>query len=253
MSIEMLYKLNGRNSGEFKKFVDELKGIPRIAWYPSAGEDFSPLLLLNKYYSNLNPTIDVEPAPPDIFLFTDYFPLYSKDSIDKKFVYSSNGTEIILNLIEELPKIHFPLKGNSYDYYISDNGQVFFLEATVKSEILGEFKFPVIYAFTENQTFCSRILLKNKSIISHIIHHRYCSGCTPGGKTSSDWFMKYLERLKCEVYISLGFIDWRHIDNTKYQSYYNYKVKTPKMRAIRILKDNEWHGHGDVIWYLMNK
>ena len=55
MSKELLYNLNGNRTGEFKKFLDGINGEPRIAWYPSAGEDFRALIYLDPSYSKINP------------------------------------------------------------------------------------------------------------------------------------------------------------------------------------------------------
>ena len=47
MNRELLLNLNGNKTGQLKKFLDVFEGEPRIAWYPSAGEDFRPLLYLH--------------------------------------------------------------------------------------------------------------------------------------------------------------------------------------------------------------
>jgi hypothetical protein len=54
MSKELLYKINGNRTGEFKKFLDGINGEPRITWYPSAGEDFRALLYLDPSYSKID-------------------------------------------------------------------------------------------------------------------------------------------------------------------------------------------------------
>ena len=46
MSIELLKFLNGNNNGLLKAFIDKVGDNPNIAWYPSAGTDFKPLLYL---------------------------------------------------------------------------------------------------------------------------------------------------------------------------------------------------------------
>lgn len=74
MSRQLLYSLNGEKNGQFKRFLDSFVGVPRIAWYPSGGEDFRALLHLHPAYSQINRAKGEEPAPPDIFLYTDYFP-----------------------------------------------------------------------------------------------------------------------------------------------------------------------------------
>ena len=46
MSIEFLQSLNGHNRGALRNWLDRLDHEPRIAWYPSAGEDFRDLMYL---------------------------------------------------------------------------------------------------------------------------------------------------------------------------------------------------------------
>ncbi len=50
MSIDLLKHFNGNKVGEFKKLIDSFTEEPRIAWYPSAGQDFRALIYLNGNY-----------------------------------------------------------------------------------------------------------------------------------------------------------------------------------------------------------
>ncbi|MDR1654359.1 MAG: hypothetical protein LBR96_00065, partial [Treponema sp.] len=66
MSKELLYNLNGNAKGKFKEYLDGFAEKPRIAWYPSAGEDFRALLYLSPNFSeNLNK--EKLPESPDLF------------------------------------------------------------------------------------------------------------------------------------------------------------------------------------------
>jgi hypothetical protein len=47
MSRQLLEHLNGNKAGQLNNFLDNFEGEPRIAWYPSAGEDFRALLYLH--------------------------------------------------------------------------------------------------------------------------------------------------------------------------------------------------------------
>jgi len=97
MTRQLLTELNGNNNGAFKKFLDSFDGNPRIAWYPSAGEDFRPLLFLHPGYSKINPSDQEEPASPDLFLFTDYFPWNYSTFLDSIFIYDDHRTTLIPN------------------------------------------------------------------------------------------------------------------------------------------------------------
>ena len=96
MSRELLLNLNGNNKGEFQKFLDKVKGEPRIAWYPSAGEDFRALLYLDPSYSRINPASVLEPQSPDIFLFTDYYPWKYSRFLDDRTIYSDSRTTVFI-------------------------------------------------------------------------------------------------------------------------------------------------------------
>ena len=89
MNRELLLNLNGNKTGQLKKFLDVFEGEPRIAWYPSAGEDFRPLLYLHPKFSKINRAIGQEPQTPDLFIFTDYYPYESSKFLDSKTIYSS--------------------------------------------------------------------------------------------------------------------------------------------------------------------
>ena len=96
MSKQLLYHLNGPTSGRFKAYLDSLKDAPRIAWYPSAGTDFRALLYLHPDFARKEPAATPDPAPPDIFLFTDYFPWSSSKFLDGHLVHVDPRTTIRL-------------------------------------------------------------------------------------------------------------------------------------------------------------
>ncbi len=139
MSINLLKYLNGNNNGYFKRYIDRLKNDPLIAWYPSAGNDFHPLLYLSPAYSKYNPSKEnVEESFPDIFLFTDYYPWENFSS--STTIYQDKRTNITVNNIEELLSLNLPLDSKIvlfrdspkfFGYspeYSSANGKVIYLE-----------------------------------------------------------------------------------------------------------------------------
>ena len=185
MTRQFLYELNGNKNGEFKKFLDNFEGEPRIAWYPSAGEDFRSLLFLHPSYSKINPSIEIEPPAPDLFLFTDYFPWNNSRFLDSRFIYSDDRTMVIVESMEELPVLNLPLhkeivgfpKGLATD-------RIVFLKIKIDSVKLGIIYYPVLYAFAENEAFFCDKLMPCNATISHIIHVRYGGGCGGGGYSS---------------------------------------------------------------------
>lgn len=254
MSKELLTFLNGNNNGKFKKYLEKLSDNPCIAWYPSAGEDFRALLYLNPEFSRLNPATQVETLFPEIFIFTDYFPWTFSTFLDSKIVHDDGRTKITVNTIEELPGLGLPIDDEIVDFTEGSvaTGKVLFLELIVESNVLGKRKYPLIYAFVENEPFCSKILLTQKSTISHIIHIRYGGGCAGGGHSSGIWLLNVLKRLNCKVFISDGHYFLQEGDKAAYKLYPNLKGTAPKMNVIRTINSENWSEHGDISWNVID-
>ena len=52
MSLKFLKNLNGNNTGHFEKYLSSIKSIEdlSISWYPSSGEDFRNIVILNEVF-----------------------------------------------------------------------------------------------------------------------------------------------------------------------------------------------------------
>ena len=204
MSRELLEKLNGTNQGPFKRWLEDLRDEPRIAWYPSAGEDFRDMLYLSLNYLKTRRNSALFPPCPNIFLHTDYFPWENSKFLDNQFVHVDDRTSIFVRSIEELPRCDLPLDVQIVDFPNGSKatGRVLFLEVEIDSEVLGKFSAPVIYAFVENSVFCAEIALPLQAIFSHVIHIRYGGGCGGGGRSSGTWILNVLRKLRCECFIT---------------------------------------------------
>jgi len=259
MSLQLLKNLNRNHSGGLKKFIDNFEGKrePHICWYPSAGQDFRALLYLHPKFSIFSPSTKLDPSSPDIFLFTDYYPWQHSTFLDNRNIYIDSRTNIWVENIEELPSLdtaldheilHFP-KGSSA------TNKVLFLTVRVNSDKLGEFIVPVIYAFTENESFCAQKLLPYNALLSHIIHIRYGGGCGGGGSASGIWIINVLKSLGCELFISDGHFHWQSGDKYAIKLYPNLAADKdePKFQVIRTIKSERWSSHGDVTWNLIDR
>ena len=254
MSRELLLNLNGNNKGEFQKFLDKVKGEPRIAWYPSAGEDFRALLYLDPSYSRINPASVLEPQSPDIFLFTDYYPWKYSRFLDDRTIYSDSRTTVFIDYIEELPKLNLPLHEELVHFPDGSNAtdRVLFLRIRITSEKLGSIYYPVLYAFAENETFYCRKLVPNKATISHIIHIRYGGGCGGGGNASGVWLVNVLKNLKCELFVTDGHYYWQSGDEFALTLCPSIQRESDvQLTPIRVVQSQGWSGHGDVSWNLV--
>lgn len=251
-SKELLRILNGNNQGKFHLYLEEINNDPSIAWYPSAGDDFRPLLYLSKNYAEYSKDRHQKECFPDIFLFTDYMPSPPEGFLDNETIFYDGHTKLTRSEIEFLPHLDLPLDNEIVE---SANpsllyGRVYFFTVHISSDSLGEFEYPVIYAFVENESFCSKVLLPNKVKISHIIHVRYGGGCGGGGKATGIWMLNVLRRLKCQVFVTDGRYDCQDGDRAAYRLYPNLNGK-PLFQIIRMVDSDDWSSHGDIGWYLI--
>lgn len=255
MSKKLLLSLNGNNQGALHKWLSAFNGEPRIAWYPSAGDDFRDLLYLNPKFSELKPATTAEPETPDLFLHTDYFPWPTSTFLDSRTIHLDSRTNVVVRSIEELPKCDIPLDKGIVDFPQGSNatGRVLFLDVQVSSDLLGTYSVPVIYAFVENGAFCAQRILPNNGIISHIVHVRYGGGCGGGGKASGIWLLNVLRSLGCECLVSDGHYHRQSGDERTYALHPELAgpEDTSQLTKIRTLASEGWSGHGDISWNIL--
>ena len=254
MTRQLLSNLNGKKTGQLKKFLDDFKGEPRIAWYPSAGKDFRALLYLHPNFSKRHPVTRQEPQPPDLFLFTDYFPWQYSTFLDNTTIYSDNRSTVTIEHLEELPRLNLPLH-NELVHFIEGStwtDRAVYLKIRIDSDKLGSISYPVIYAFAENETFYCNKIIPNKTTISHIIHVRYGGGCGGGGYASGVWLLNVLKKLNCELFITDGHHHWQAGDNFALEFCSSIPRQCEvELTPIRVVQSAWWSGHGDVSWNLV--
>lgn len=259
MPKEMLHSLNGTNNGAFRRWLDNFKGEPRIAWYPSAGEDFRDLLYLHPKFPDIEPASKPEPQPPDLFLHTDFFPWSTSTFLDSRTIHLDNRTTVSVKSIEELPPCNFDLGLDSqivdFPRGSSATGRVLFLKVKIQSDVLGEFSFPVVYAFVENAAFCANKILPYNGRLSHIIHVRFGGGSGGGGKSTGVWLLNILQKVRCEVFVSDSHYARQSGDERIYQLYPSLagNEDTSQLERIRVIASERWSNHGDVTWNIIKK
>ena len=253
MSRELLESLNGNSRGRFHHWLSGFRGEPRIAWYPSAGEDFRNLLYLHSNYTLRNPANNIEPVPPDLFLHSDYFPWKHSQFLDTRNIHFDERTSVTVNHIEELPRCDLPLDSGIVDFPEGSHatGRVLFLDTQVDSKALGRFSVPVVYVFAENGAFCANRILPNKGKFSHIIHIRY-GGSYGGGKSSGIWLLNILERTGCECLVTDRHYYQQSGDERTDELYPELAGPEDQQRfnSIRKLSGESWSRHGDIFWDL---
>lgn len=256
MSKKLLLELNGGRNGLLKSFINGLGHEPRICWYPSAGEDFRSLLYLNKKYtSEINPSFEEEPLPPDLFVFTDYFPWTNSTFLDNRTIYFDGRTSIFIKDFEELPKNNLKLHDESVIFPEGSvaTGRTVFMTIEIVSDKLGKITCPVLYCFAENETFYREKIKPHKGVMTHVIHVRYGGGLGGGGKTSGAWIVNALEELGCEVFITDNHHYFQDGDYFTLQYCNLPETVNVSLREIRMIESEKWSDHGDVVFYKVGK
>ncbi len=256
MSLALLRRLNGSRKGALHRFIERQGGRdPRIAWYPSAGEDFRPLMYLSAAYAAHDAVDAGEPAPPGLFLFSDYFPWSDSAFLDQRSIYLDDRTSIVVETIEELPRVDLPLHAEivAFPDGSAATNRVLFLEVVVSSDVLGQLRAPVLYVFSENEAFCGEMLLPERAHISHVVHVRYGGGLGGGGHASGVWIKGVLKALGTEVLISDQHFHVQRGDERAFELYPALRGQEPELRPCRIVPGHAWSNHGDVVWDLVRR
>lgn len=253
-SKPFLYDLNGKKQGRFKSYLDNFKGEPRIAWYPSCGRDFRALMYLSPQYNILNPPLGRVPESPDLFLYTDYYPWVDDDFLDSADVFDDGRTKIKISYIEMLPYLKLSLHEDVVDFpeHHRALNTVLFMGVDIESKTLGKISFPVLYVFAVNEFFLAEKILPLKAKISHLIYVRYGGGCGGGGRCSGRIIKDAIPLMGCEQYVSdLHF--YGNIGDDYAKSRYPV-LHNPEfdpqwlMPAVRVLDAEHWSGNGKVHW-----
>lgn len=254
MSQTFLTSLIGRRRGKFAQWLAQQHTTPRIAWYPSAGTDFRALMYLHPSYQAYHAPTQAEPACPDLFLFTDYFPWTDSHFLDSPLIYSDLNTTMTIECMEELPSLgltRHPELVMITEPNVATN-KLLYLQVKVESRLLGSWTSHVLYAFAENETFYAHKMAPQNAQISHIVHVRYGGGLGGGGKASGMWILHVLKKLQCEVLVSDGHYSWQTGDLFALQQFKEISYQQEGfLRSIRKVDSYSWSGHGDVHWNLV--
>jgi hypothetical protein len=202
MSKTFLRSLAGRNHNGLNHWLNAHRGKPRIAWYPSAGDDWRDLLFLSERYRHVNPALLPEPAEPDIFIHTDYLAgdYFNPFGCDVLIQHAHRTTITVLHE-EVLPPLRIAFHPDLVGCHPSPLlGKVAFMILGVESDRLGHWNLPLIYAAVEN-TAMADLMLKRKARVSHIVQMRF-GHSLGGGRIHPSFLRKLVEPLRTEAFVT---------------------------------------------------
>lgn len=255
MSVALLRHLAGSSDNLLNRWLDALTVDPRIAWYPSAGQDFRDLLFLGGGYAQRFAGSEADPPPPNIFIHTDYFPWETSTFLDGPVLWSDERTEVTAIAVEELPMLDLPLEGRLVRFPggSSATGRAVAMHVRVESSVLGVFTRPVVYCFVENAAFCALKVLRHQARLTHVVQVRMGGGCGGGGRSQGAWLRPLLGALRTEVLVSDGHNEVGAGDEAAFRMFPELakaRARTPPLREIRRVPGESWSGHGDVGWWV---
>ncbi len=181
MLNELLAGVNGQSQKRLNALCKQIGNEPRIAWYPSAGNDYRDLMELCTIRA-LQQNVSEE---PDVFFHTDYHIKHLKSS---GIIYDDSRTRVVVE-----NTYHLSIR-KKFNYFVNPEYAVFhenapespliwLLDVSVHSDIYGVVNKPVIYFVFENINFFDEFILKNMVPITYFVKIR--EGCGFGGNRKS--------------------------------------------------------------------
>lgn len=182
MKLTQLFKAKSKDNQHLMDSLwNRLGNRPKIAWYPSSGNDYRDIMEL-KTERALEHGIEEQ---PDLFIHTDYNPswvnmtnpLYEDGRTSVRFKYA-----IDLQLDPSIEYRVPPSLPFNKDAYKTPHAK--YLRVEVCSRRLGKIEADLIYCFFENRNFLFEVLLKHKINISHLVNVREGIGFGGGDGTA---------------------------------------------------------------------
>ena len=220
----------------------------RVAWYPSAGTDFRPLLYLHPDFQS-----QCNVPKPDVYLFSDCLDYPGEKLLEHGVLFEDTRTRLtalsvefigVLNLSVRPELVHFsnphPLRNHVYK-----------INVQIESTELSPSTATVYYAFCEN-TALANYLIRHRIRVSHLI--RVCYVNAMGGSAASGvWLMNATEALRTEFLISDKNADW-YTESTNWREADDFAVQhfrgIPSHPHAQLdLMDIKMWGGSNTFWY----
>lgn len=281
--IEYDLKWNRQHTGQYGKFIkrnnvgiddeelslkDVISNHRSICWYPSAGDDFKPLIFLNQNgYRNFDIPEDNGQEFPDMFIMTDVlYPMFFSDERNPisqlnnsdswrriTELYRDFKTTVSVVKSRKLRRLDLELDTEmlSYEYSNEENyGNVFCFTVKVETRLywpydLKQWYMTVVYVIAENRAFARDFLMKNNIKVDYVPVIRYGEAMGGGSAISPNWIRSILGAIKCKYYICNA----HYAREEKNMVYFeDYDIPATELKEIKRISGNHWSEYGDVVW-----
>ena len=245
-----------------------IKQYNHICWYPSAGEDFKPLLFISDwYYKKNNVPMDEDQVLPDLFIFTDYAGFHSRDNelrdygdayeqIQNSFCkpgscfihvsYKNSSTDITVKSFEKLRDLHLPFdtslasceKGPDYN-------SAFLMKVEVRSRInetVNTYETSIMYVAALNEIFAERVLVPNRIKTEYLIIIRYGTGFGGGNGKGFAWILSDYKELGIKYLVTSHCVHGEFSETESNKPY-------PQLTDIYGIDGKQWTKDVSVVWY----
>lgn len=247
---------------------EAIKNYKHICWYPSAGEDFKPLLFISDWYYKKNSVpMDEGQVLPELFIFTDYAGFYSHDTElrcygnayeqiqngyckpDSCFIhvsYKNSSTDIIVKSFEKLRDLQLPFDSELAAFEKGpDYNSAFLMKVEVISRINEEVKTyetSIMYVAALNELFAERVLIPNRFKTEYLIIIRYGTGFGGGNGKGFTWILSDYKELGIKYLVTSHCVQGEFSETKSDKPY-------PNITGIYGIDGKQWTKDVPVVWY----
>ena len=251
-----------------KTIENVIKKYNHICWYPSAGEDFKPLLFISDwYYKKNNIPMDDGQVLPDCFIFTDYLGFHSHDKEllgygdayeqiqngycepGSSFIhvsYKNSSTDILVKSFEKLRDLRLPFDTELASYEKGyDYNSAFLMNVEVVSRInekVNTYETSIMYVAALNELFAERVLVPNGIKTEYLIIIRYGTGFGGGNGKGFTWILSDYQKLGIKYLVTSHCVRGE-ISETESDKPY------PQLTDIYGIDGKQWTKDVPVVWY----
>jgi hypothetical protein len=277
MSLQFLKNLNGSNSGHFAKLLSSLESKENLylSWYPSSGEDFRNVVILNDLFMGSKISGNKQWKQPDLFIYTDFNttqftdlfpeeiaseftkPMTEMESILSEYsdlggwnIFYDDKTGVRIKRFEWLPELNAMFDKqlmHSGEFGLS-NKKVAYMLLDIWTKEFGELEAHLIYCNVGNEWFANKLITENAKI-SHLTKVKY--GSNFGGAIASGNYLKnILTKLGTQYYICDSLNTVRSGDEAAQRLYPALRKDDSEyeLNQLFVIPENYWNNNNVTVF-----